>query len=222
MDLQARLEQQRRRLAPTESRVTSADGRVMLETRQPDGRVRQRPAGTAAGFVVDPSPDLQVGEVRRWLCVGSQDAAHQRALLRRLGVTHVLNCATRVENLFADELAYLAVPLLDLPETRLEEAFPAAFEFIDSARAGGGRCLVHCNAGVSRSAALCVAYLMVREELSFTQALQQVNAVRPVRPNPGFQSQLIDLGRRLREHREGDSDATGGGAPGAGRLKGMP
>ncbi|KAF0293211.1 Dual specificity protein phosphatase 19 [Amphibalanus amphitrite] len=203
MDLQARLELQRRRLVPTESRVTSADGRVTLETRQSDGRVQLRPAGTAAGFVVDPSPDLQVGEVRGWLCVGSQDAAHHRALLRRLGVTHVLNCATRVDNLFTDELTYLSVPLLDLPETRLETAFPAAFEFIDSARATGGRCLVHCNAGVSRSASLCVAYLMEREGLTFTQGLQQVNAVRRVRPNPGFQSQLIDLGRRLRQQREG-------------------
>ena len=203
MDLQARLERQRLRLRATESRVTSSDGRVTLESRHADGRVQLRPAGTAAGFVVDPTPDLQVGEVRPWLCVGSQDAAHSLPLLRRLGVTHVLNTATRVENLFTDDLVYLSVPLLDLPETRLETAFPAAFEFVDSARAAGGRCLVHCNAGVSRSASLCVAYLMVREGISFTLALQQVNAVRRVRPNPGFQSQLLDLGRRLREEREG-------------------
>lgn len=36
-----------------------------------------------------------------------------------------------------------------------------ARDFIDSARAEGGRVLVHCARGVNRSGAICVAYLMI-------------------------------------------------------------
>ncbi|XP_037076454.1 ras-related protein Rab-34-like [Pollicipes pollicipes] len=183
-------------------RVTTPDGAVFVERRGLDGRLERRPAGATLGYVVNPRPDLQVGRPRPWLCLGSQDVAHDLPLLRQLGVTHVLNVATGVRDLFPQELTYLALPLLDVPEQPLANVFPAAFDFIEAARGAGGLCLVHCNAGVSRSAALVTAYLMERQGLSFSEALQLVNETRRVRPNPGFQSQLIDFGRQLREQRE--------------------
>lgn len=54
-----------------------------------------------------------------------------------------------------------------------------------------GVALVHCNAGVSRSASIVIGYLMLREGLSFDDALRQVKLARPsVCPNPGFYQQL--------------------------------
>lgn len=56
-----------------------------------------------------------------------------------------------------------------------------------------GVALVHCNAGVSRSAAIVIGYLMSREGLAFNAALALVKAARPaIRPNPGFHEQLKD------------------------------
>lgn len=55
----------------------------------------------------------------------------------------------------------------------------------------GGVVLVHCNAGVSRAAAIVIGFLMSSEELSFTSALSLVKEARPSTcPNPGFREQL--------------------------------
>lgn len=61
--------------------------------------------------------------------------------------------------------------------------------------------LVHCNAGVSRAAAVVIGFLMRSEELAFTTALSLVKGARPsVCPNPGFVDQLrtyrVDKGSR--------------------------
>jgi len=50
--------------------------------------------------------------------------------------------------------------------------------------------LVHCYVGCSRSATVVIAYLMMKEQLSFPSALESVLPLRPVCPNPGFEDQL--------------------------------
>jgi len=51
--------------------------------------------------------------------------------------------------------------------------------------------LVHCRAGVSRSASVVIAFLMKHENISFDDALETVRNARPrVHPNRGFRSQL--------------------------------
>ena len=51
--------------------------------------------------------------------------------------------------------------------------------------------LVHCNAGVSRAAAIVIGFLMNSEEISFTSAFSLVKNARPsICPNAGFLEQL--------------------------------
>lgn len=51
----------------------------------------------------------------------------------------------------------------------------------------GGRVLVHCAKGISRSACILLAYLMYRKSLRLEDALAFLNHKRPVYPNVGFQ-----------------------------------
>lgn len=54
-----------------------------------------------------------------------------------------------------------------------------------------GVVLVHCNAGVSRAAAILIGFLMRTEGLNFPQAFSLVKNARPaICPNPGFMEQL--------------------------------
>lgn len=54
-----------------------------------------------------------------------------------------------------------------------------------------GVVLVHCNAGVSRAAAVVIGFLMNSERLSFARAFSLVKNARPAAcPNPGFMEQL--------------------------------
>ena len=60
-----------------------------------------------------------------------------------------------------------------------------------SAHAGGGRVLLHCSQGVSRSATLAIAYLMWQRAAAFDEVLAAVKAVRGVaNPNIGFICQV--------------------------------
>lgn len=53
-------------------------------------------------------------------------------------------------------------------------------------------------AGVSRSAAICIAYLMKYESMTLLEAYQHLKEVRPqIRPNPGFFEQLIEYEKKL-------------------------
>ncbi|KAI7834370.1 protein-tyrosine phosphatase-like protein [Kickxella alabastrina] len=81
--------------------------------------------------------------------------------------------------------------------------FPACNEFISGALAVGGRVLVHCMAGQSRSATAAAAYLMHEQKLTAEQAVQAVKQRRPqIYPNQGFLDQLdlyYDLGYEVTE-----------------------
>lgn len=61
-----------------------------------------------------------------------------------------------------------------------------------------GRVLVHCAMGVSRSATVVLAFLMIYENMTLVDAIQTVQAHRDICPNSGFLSQLQVLDSRLR------------------------
>ncbi|KAK2824614.1 hypothetical protein Q5P01_021789 [Channa striata] len=174
--------------------VTTVTGRKLLERRSDGGEVEQLEEleeGSGCGFVEDKSLDLQVGVVRPFLLLGSQDAAHNSDTLQRYKVSHVLNVAYGVTNLFPEQLVYKTLQILDLPETDITSYLGECSAFIDQARAQEGVVLVHCNAGVSRASSVVIGYLMLKEGLSFDDAYSQVKLARPsVRPNPGFYQQL--------------------------------
>lgn len=175
--------------------VTTVTGRRLLERRSDGGdgeeRVEELEEGRGCGFVEDKSLDLQVGVVRPFLLLASQDAAHDIDTLQRYKVSHVLNVAYGVTNLFPDQLVYKTLQILDLPETDITSYLGECSSFIDQAREQQGVVLVHCNAGVSRASSIVIGYLMLREGLSFDDAYGQVKLARPsIRPNPGFYQQL--------------------------------
>ena len=72
--------------------------------------------------------------------------------------------------------------------------FEAASTFIRAAAAAGGRCLVHCVAGINRSGVLVVAELMMSERLEVLTALARAKRVRRlILWNESFQLQLVSL-----------------------------
>lgn len=180
------------RLKKQSTRVTTTTGQRLLETRTEDGVERVEPLDQGFGMVLDHSLDLQVGAVRSFLLLSSQDAAHDMETLRTHQVTHILNVAYGVPNLFPEQLIYKTLPILDIPDTDITAFLEECNNFIDEAKDQSGVVLVHCNAGVSRSASIVIGYLMARERLSFEDAYSQVKSARPsARPNAGFYHQLL-------------------------------
>ncbi|XP_013778636.1 dual specificity protein phosphatase 19-like [Limulus polyphemus] len=154
------------------------------------------------GYRSDIRPDLHifVAEVIPRLFIGSQDVAEDLNLLHQMNVTHILNVATGVPNVFEEEFIYKRIGILDLPEANIRMFFDGCFQFIDDGLQEGG-VLVHCNAGVSRSATLVIGYLMNREKLCLDEAFGKVKSVRPfIKPNVGFMEQLRQYEKELYEN----------------------
>lgn len=59
------------------------------------------------------------------------------------------------------------------------------------------RVLVHCAVGVSRSASLVLAYLMVHHGFTLLRAINEVKEHRWIFPNRGFLKQLQALEMKL-------------------------
>lgn len=64
-----------------------------------------------------------------------------------------------------------------------------------------GRVFVHCLMGVSRSATLVLAFLMIFEGLTLREAAAAVKPHRDIFPNPGFLQQLRSLDLSLERQR---------------------
>ena len=100
--------------------------------------------------------------------------------------------------MFPTEFTYLNISLLDSMEANLLAVLPGALSFIETARQSGGKTLVHCFAGKSRSSSVCIAYLMQTERLNLLEALRYVRRKREVvMPNTGFMHQLKTFERSL-------------------------
>lgn len=129
-------------------------------------------------------------EVLPGLWLGDARAAGDRALLSRLGVRRVVQ-ALPGRPPFVGEREYLVVPAADEPSFDMRPHLEAARRFVDESLARRWPVLVHCHAGISRSATLVAYFLMRRFGWSAERAVAFVRSRRPVvRPNPGFAAQL--------------------------------
>ncbi|XP_061432925.1 LOW QUALITY PROTEIN: serine/threonine/tyrosine-interacting-like protein 2 [Lethenteron reissneri] len=141
--------------------------------------------------------------------IGDVSVAMNRARLKRMAVTHVVNAAhgtgvfTGHEFYRGMELAYLAVPADDFPDFDISGHFYPAAAFIDEALlTHKGTVLVTCVMGYSRAAALVAAYLMIYHHLPLLEALTRIRLKRPVSPNEGFLRQLRELNEKLLSERD--------------------
>ena len=57
----------------------------------------------------------------------------------------------------------------------------------------GGRVMVNCWQGASRSATVVLAFLMMHHNMELSAVLAQVKTRRDIRPNNGFLKQLVTL-----------------------------
>jgi len=143
----------------------------------------------------------------------SGDAALTPSSCASGGASFASTPTTEGEGDFESALAYferMSLPLMDTSEEDIACVLYDAFDFIlgnerrecvwekninkrkdevekeeEEEEAGG--CLVHCQMGCSRSVAICVAFIMWREGVSYDEAFERVKESRSIaRPNIGF------------------------------------
>lgn len=124
-------------------------------------------------------------------------AANSRYLLSTNHITTVVNISVEI-NTFIEGIQYLKVPVTDSPRARIGDFFDTVADYIHRVELRQGRTLVHCRAGISRSATVCLAFLMKYHSMSLLEAHSWAKACRPIiRPNMGFWAQLIQYEFKL-------------------------
>lgn len=134
---------------------------------------------------VDPKPYKILPDLELYL--GSQDAAASAESLTTHGITDVLNVATGIDYEKLPTVTYHNVPVLDVPEADIYPILVESNKIMDAVFAKGGKVLVHCNAGVSRSTSVVISCIMKLKGMSFEETYAVVKAAKPdVNPNQGF------------------------------------
>ncbi|XP_033644532.1 dual specificity protein phosphatase 6-like [Asterias rubens] len=129
---------------------------------------------------------------------GNAKHSSNRKVIENLGITHVVNATTECANAFEGECKYLHLKYADELSSNMKHRLPLAADFIADALSGGGRVLVHCVEGISRSSTITIAFLMKYRGWSLADALSFLRSKRPkARPNRAFLIQLGDLEREL-------------------------
>ncbi|RZC61584.1 hypothetical protein C5167_023345 [Papaver somniferum] len=143
--------------------------------------------------------DKECSRITDHIYLGSEAVAKNREILRKNGITHVLNCVGFVcPEYFKEDLVYKTLWLQDNPSEDITSILYDVFDYFEEVREQNGRVLVHCCQGISRSTSLAIAYLMWRDGQSFENAFQLVKAARGVvNPNMGFACQLLQCQKRV-------------------------
>jgi len=134
-------------------------------------------------------------QILPFLYLGNERDAKDGCFLRSHHITHILNVTSHVPNHFENEaVVYKRLAVTDSCHQNLNQYFSEVFDFIDACRKSGGRVLVHCQAGVSRSATVTIAYLMKKSLLSMTDAYRYLKTKRDIiAPNFNFMGQLMEF-----------------------------
>ncbi|TCD68759.1 hypothetical protein EIP91_009905 [Steccherinum ochraceum] len=116
------------------------------------------------------------------LWLGDLPSALRVEALRRNNIHSIVSAMTFVHH---------QIDIYDTEDTDVLKHFATAIAFIEKELDKGRGVLVHCFAGVSRSATIVAAYLMHSRGLDPTAALNLIRERRPhVDPNEGFMKQL--------------------------------
>ena len=133
----------------------------------------------------------QITEISDALFLGSAPSVTAQKV-HQAGITCILNLTIEIPNKRFAAVECIKITVDDSPDVNLKAHFDYCLAKIDEVQQRGGKTLVHCIAGVSRSATICIAYMMKHHGMTLRQAYQHVKQKRPIiRPNVGFFQQLI-------------------------------
>jgi hypothetical protein len=132
-----------------------------------------------------------MAKVLEHLYLSGYPFAANKLLLETYGISHIVNMAYEYSNTFPNSFQYLHVPAKDVTSERLGPYFHEIAAFVATAKNEGGKVLVHCQQGISRSAAAVLACMIINEHTRLASAFRLLKLVKPdVEPNPTFLREL--------------------------------
>ena len=131
---------------------------------------------------------IYMNQITENLYLGNFFSAKFADKLKELGIKKVLSIMGGFNPNYDEsyKIIHKSFNVNDIINQNIIQYFGECLNFIK----GEEKILVHCAAGVSRSATIVIAYIMWDKKLSYEDALNFVQSKRNVNPNPGFVEQL--------------------------------
>ncbi|XP_005001905.1 dual specificity protein phosphatase 8 [Cavia porcellus] len=147
-----------------------------------------------------PMPSVGLTRILPHLYLGSQKDVLNKDLMTQNGISYVLNASNSCPKPdFICESHFMRIPINDNYCEKLLPWLDKSIEFIDKAKLSSCQVIVHCLAGISRSAAIAIAYIMKTMGMSSDDAYRFVKDRRPsISPNFNFLGQLLEYERSLK------------------------
>ena len=122
-------------------------------------------------------------EIIPGLWVGDQISAQDKTFFDNYNITVVVNCTKQLPQSFENNnILYMRIPIDDsLQENdinKMARYLPSVVDFIHKNRKRN--ILIHCHAGMQRSAAVVAAYLHKHYNMPFQKAIQHIVTRRPI------------------------------------------
>ncbi|CAF0898018.1 unnamed protein product [Adineta steineri] len=139
-----------------------------------------------------------------FLFLGDMQHAANQILLQQYKIKHILNvCDWGTDKNIQDNFNVTHIPLSDDCQENIKQHFDETNELLHGFYEKNEYCLVHCAAGISRSATIVLAYLMKYHHNTLKDAYTFLHDKRPqISPNKGFLLQLIRYENELIQSRE--------------------
>lgn len=132
----------------------------------------------------------------------SSKKARRHKFLQRYDIKKVLTLRKSARRGNAKDVTYKCIKIKDRKRVRIIDYFEECIEFIHEARTNNQNVLVHCKRGKSRSATICIAYIMTVLRVSCDDALRFVHQRRSkIKPNNGFINQLKEYEDKINPKR---------------------
>lgn len=152
-------------------------------------------------------------EIMPFLFLGNESDAKNCENLEKKGIYYILNVTKNIPfyNLTnsknndvngTSNFVHKRIAVNDCENQNLKNHFGEASNFIDQAKLNNQKVLVHCQAGISRSPTIVIAYLMSRYNMNLNDAYDRVKLFRPIiGPNLIFMNQLQDYDSSLHQNK---------------------
>lgn len=136
-------------------------------------------------------------ETNNTLFLGDYRAAMDKKLLKEKNVKTVVTVAAGLAIHHPSNIKNVVYPVWDMVNFDISKYFSKGYEAIENGLKEGS-VLVHCAAGISRSASMVIAYLMKKNGMKFEEVFREVRSRRRVIcPNQGFIVQLKKFDKEL-------------------------
>lgn len=136
--------------------------------------------------------EIKPSKILDSLYLGNKACSENYNSLKENGITNIIVCGEELQCCFPGFFEYKVINIGDYEFENIKNYFKSTYEYIDEViNNKKGKVLVHCAAGISRSASIVCSYLIKSKQINYEEAMKIIWQGRIIaEPNRSFVKQL--------------------------------